>query len=175
MKKLLLTAIVAAACTAGYSQVTNTVTSVFDFIHQGSNFVVGAYTMYDDTDHSFGGGVGIGYKATPNLVPTLRLDVVHKRLFVPSVNMSLELPIAIQSTNIWFIPMTAAGVATPFNGGNTGNPIGIFGIGAAIRFDKKPLKILPDYVLWDYERWTGGGFNDNQFRGGFGWKLGKSK
>lgn len=184
MKKLLITLLLAAGCTAGYSQVTNTpppiledtnvvttIGDVFDFFRHGSNFLWGVYGTADTTDHTFGGGIAIGYKATPNLVPTLRLDFLHGEVFVPSLNLSLELPISLSGTNVFLIPFTSAGAATSFNNDHAGQAIGIFGVGFALKFNKAPAW-APLYYLADYERWTGGGFNDDQFRLGVGYTFG---
>jgi hypothetical protein len=176
MKKLLLSLALAASTFAGYSQ-TNTqwVTSPITDLLASSNLIVATYAIADTTTKEWGGGIGIGAKLNEFTVPTIRFDYIKDRVWVPSANLQLQVPINILVRDgvptIKLTPFTTAGIATSFNNwrnGDNGNPVGIFGLGASLNLPKLAPKLL---VLVDYERWTGKPFDDDQVRFGLAWKF----
>lgn len=155
--------------------VTNTVTMtnfftspLFEFIQQ-TNLVVVAYSIIDTTSDNIGAGVGIGYKVSDFVVPTLRLDAIDDNLFVPSGNLQLQFPIKIAG-KYEAVPFVFQALGTSFNGDNDGEAVSLTGIGMIVKI-KANKWYIPDYLLGDYEHWTGGGFNNNQVRLGVGFKL----
>lgn len=184
MKKLILAFALAATCFAGYSQ-TNSIggsatnipplsIGLPQFLANGSNFVIAFYGMRDLTDHSYGGGIGLGYRINPNIVPVVRIDMMHDGTFVAEGQIQFELPITF--ANGWqFIPLAFAGVETRmFSGSNTGDAIGVVGAGAALRF---PINqwFLPRGLIGDYEHLSGAGFNNDQLRFGVYFALGGTR
>lgn len=133
------------------------------FLSEGSNWIVAPYGIYSPTSKRVGGGIGIGYKLSDFVVPTLRLDYMDGQLFMPSGTLQLQAPLTLGKVTV--IPLVFTGVATPLTGKGNDNltPVGMFGIGAAVR-----LGTHWD-LLADYERWTG--FSGNQIRAGFAYKF----
>lgn len=146
---------------------------VWDFLTQGSNYVFATYGIYNATSESFGGGIGAGYKLSEFVVPTLRLDYINHRFYVPSGSLQLQVPVTVLG-KVRVTPFAFSGIATLLNAGSgdNGNVIGIFGLGGSISLVKGHDKwYVPDYLLFDYEKWTGGGFNDDQYRFGVGFRF----
>lgn len=176
MKKLLISIALAAGTLAGYSQTEPPSPAIdspiFTFLTQGSNYIVATYGIYDTTTHKFGGGIGAGYKLSEFVVPTLRLDYVDDRLWMPSGSLQLQVPVRILG-KVEVSPFVFTGIGTPIGTSKTGEPVGIFGIGAALKLNRgtKASWAIPDYVIGDFERWTGAGLNSNQVRLGVGWRL----
>lgn len=185
MKKLILLLLLAASITlAGYSQGTNTITNpsapswlqiggtdVADFFSH-ANIKYATYLIYDSTTKKVGAGVGFGYNVNDFLVSVIRLDEINGGVFVPSGSLQLQAPITIKGFIV--IPLAFSGIATSLNNkknGDNGNVVGIFGSGVAIRLPASTKWYIPKDIIVDYEKWTGGGFNDNQYRGGFVWMF----
>lgn len=143
---------------------------IFAFLTQGSNWMIGTYTTFDTTSHSFGGGIGAGYKISEFVVPVMRLDYINGGAWLPSGSLQLQVPVKILG-KLEVVPFTFSGVATSLNHGNDGDVVGIFGIGASVHLPASDKWYVPYSVLCDYERWTGGGFNNNQIRFGLAWRL----
>lgn len=137
---------------------------VFTFLGSGSNWMVAPYGLYDTGAKKPGGGVGLFYAITPNVVTGMRLDYVDGSLFMPSGNLQLQVPINFSPT-VALVPFTFAGIAAPIGSGGISSdaPIGIFGIGGALRITKKVD------LVGDYEKWTG--FPGSQIRFGFLYKF----
>lgn len=172
MKKLISSLLAVGFISTGYSQLF---TSPITDLLASSNLVVATYGIADTTTKEFGGGIGIGAKVNEFTVPTLRFDYINGGVWVPSANLQLQVPINIAVKNgvpsARLTPFTFAGIATSFNNwqnGDNGSPVGMFGIGGALAFPR-----LNDRVglIADYERWTGGPFNDNQIRFGLFYKF----
>lgn len=183
MKKLIAIALLAVGLAfTGNSQTNNPPfvwSPVFDMIGK-SNLVAGTFATYDSTDKSWGGGVFLGYKLTEMLVPLFRFDYVRQDAYAVSGNLQLQLPIDIGKSEahpegvVRLTPLTFAGLATSWNNkdnSNDGNPIGIFGAGFAISFNGDHSWFIPSGIAADWEHWTGGGFNDDQYRFGPFWKF----
>lgn len=135
-----------------------------NFLGTGSNWMVTPYGIYDMGSKKPGGGVGLFYALTPNVVTGMRLDYVDGSLFMPSGDLQLQVPINI-TTNIALVPFTFAGIAAPISGSGFAQdvPVGIFGIGGALKITKKWD------LVGDYEHWTG--FKGAQLRFGFLYKF----
>lgn len=179
MKKILITLALALICVRGYSQtnVTSTVTNspilgspVLTFLTTGTNWAVIPYPIYDETDHTWGAGIALAAKINDYFWAVTRLDFLHGEVFTPSLSAQMQAPIKILG-KFEAIPLVYSGIGTSFNSTKStdGNPIGIFGTGLAIKTGAKQ-KWLPVFGIVTYEHWTGGGFNDNQWRAALGWE-----
>jgi len=129
-----------------------------------SNWMLAPYAIYDTGTKQAGAGIGAGYKINDFLVPTLRLDYLNKRVWMPSASMQLQAPVKIMNT-LEFVPFAFAGIATPVSGrgDDNGEVTGIFGVGGAIRISQH------FDVIGDYEKWSG--FKGSQLRFGFLYKF----
>lgn len=179
MKKFLTLLAVSLCCLTGYSQDTNTPPAdtgwwnnpIIGVLSNGSNWIVAPYAIYDTTTKEFGGGIGAGYKISDYVVTVIRLDAISDNLFVPSGSIQLQLPITLFGA-VKVTPFGFSGIATKLNGkSGNGDPIGIFGTGGAISFKADTQWYIPKGIIADYERWTGGGFNDDQIRFGLLFKF----
>lgn len=143
---------------------------VVDFLSR-SNLIIATYGIYDNTSHKGGGGIGLAYKLSEFVVPTLRFDYINGAIWNPSASLQLQVPVTILG-KFQVTPFVFDGIATVFNGKGDHNfePENIAGIGAAFKIQSSN-KWLPAGVIVDYERWTGAGFNDNQVRAGAYWKF----
>jgi len=136
------------------------------FLAQGSNWMAAPYGIaYHDAlgKTRFGGGVGIGYRISDYVIPTMRLDFLDRQFYMPSGSLQLQLPIHIGKFTV--IPLAFSGIASPIGGRQNGNGAvgGIFGTGAAIQLGKK------FDIIADMEKWTS--FSGNQYRLGFVYKF----
>lgn len=122
-----------------------------------TNWMIGAYGIYDQGTKSAGGGIGVGYKLSDFVVPIMRLDYLNDGLWMPSGNLQLQLPLTIMG-KVTVIPLAFTGIATPLagKGNDNGSAVGILGIGLAVRVAQHWD------VLADYEKWSG--FDGNQYR-----------
>jgi hypothetical protein len=141
---------------------------VFEFLSQGSNWIIAPYGTFT-TDHHYGGGLALGYHLNDFMVPFLRLDYLDypgQELWMPSGSLQLQAPINL-STNVSIIPFVVGGIATPIQSGgagvSAGTPVGIFGGGADIKFSQH------FGVLADWETWSS--FPAQQIRVGFHWRF----
>lgn len=134
-----------------------------DFLSHSSNLIVAPYGIYDSGTKSAGGGIALAYKVSDYVLPTLRVDVIDKDVWMPSGSLQLQYPIPMGKFT--FIPFGFGGLATPLSGrgSDNGTAVGIIGLGADLK--------LSDHwgILGDVERWSG--FNGYQFRGGFHYKF----
>lgn len=183
MKRILPLLAVMLACLTGYSQTntppllpeppaTNAIPSLpehvatwLDFLsHTGTNWLVVPYAIYVDDDvNSMGGGLAVMYSLSPYVLTGLRLDYVNEELWMPSINVSLQLPIRLANT-ITVAPFAISGVATALgNEQDHGEAVGIFGGGLALKVSKKMG------LVYDAEMWTG--FSGTQHRFGVYWKF----
>lgn len=142
---------------------------IWQFVTADStNWYCGAGVTYDDTDKSGGGWAGVGYQLSTYVVPIIRVDVLKRGVFVPSGNLQFQVPVKLFG-RIETTPFAFTGIATSINNpGDSGNAIGVFGTGLIIKFNSSS-PYIPDGIIGDYERWTGGGFNNNQIRLGPFW------
>lgn len=145
---------------------------IFKFFQDGSNWVIAPFAIYDSTTKTYGGGIAAAYKAREFVVPVLRLDILNGGAYVPSGAMQLQMPITLFG-RVTGTPFAFSAVATAVNNqkGKSGEVIGIFGTGIIIELPGNDKWYVPDYFLADYERWSGAGFNDNQYRVGVGLKF----
>lgn len=144
---------------------------IVDFLSR-SNLIGAVYGIYDQTSHKGGGGVALAYKMNEFVVPTLRIDYINSTIWNPSISLQLQVPITILGK--WrAIPFAFDGLATVVSGKGKRNleAENIAGVGLAIGFKSDTSFYVPKGIVFDYERWTGSGFNDNQFRGGVYWKF----
>lgn len=129
------------------------------FLGSGSNWMAVPYATYSQGDKSFGGGLGLGYLITPNVVTMMRLDYFASKVYMPSLSIQLQAPVKImQAATI--VPFAFAGAASPISGAGSdnGTAVAIVGAGAALRLDflsKNPtafvnrLDLVADYELWN--------------------------
>lgn len=178
MKKIFVSLFITIALSLHcIAQTTNTSpgvidSPVFQFLTQGSNWIVAPYAIYDTTTKNFGGGIGAGYKLNDFVVPTMRLDYINNGLWVPSGSLQLQAPVTIMG-KVTVIPFVFTGIATSLRNEDNrynGSAVGIFGLGGAVRINSTKWYV-PSDVLVDYERWTGGPFEDKQVRFGLVFKL----
>lgn len=132
-----------------------------------TNWMIAPFGIYSTTSKEWGGGLGIGYKLSDFVVPVMRIDYLASQLWMPSMNLQLQVPVHIMG-KVTVIPFTFAGVATTVSGGGSenGTAVGMLGIGGAIR-------IASHWdLVGDYEIWNGGPFSqDNQIRFGVVFKF----
>lgn len=143
---------------------------IVDFLSR-SNLIVATYGIYGTTSHEGGVGLGLGYKLSEFVVPTLRFDYIAGRIWQPSASLQLQVPVTIAG-RITVTPFIFEGIATPLTGKKGANfdPVNIAGLGAAFKLPAFRW-YTPSGLIWDYERWTGAGWNDNQIRFGAYWKF----
>ena len=178
MKKCLVSLFIGVAVITASAQ-TNTNNPIlsgpgvdaFNFLSaSASNWIIAPYGIASWDGKSFGGGLGVGYRITDMVVPTMRIDAVKSHddftVWMPQANLQLQLPIRIMNT-VTVVPFTFGGIATPVAGkhNQNGDVVGVLGVGGAIR-----LGTQWD-LLADVEVWNGAGFNaEKQIRFGVGWK-----
>lgn len=141
------------------------VDGVLNLLSQGSNFIVAPYGIMwqSDKGNKFGGGVALAYKMSDFVVPSIRLDYLDGKVFMPSANLTLQAPITLNKFVL--VPFMFTGLATPLSGrqDENGTAVGIFGIGIAAR-------VAAHWdILADYEKWTG--YSGNQYRFGIAYKF----
>lgn len=177
MKKILIISAVLIACLEAFSQVptvpspTNAPPEVitgpgrtaWDFLTQGSNWIVAPFGEYSFTHNEWGGGVAAGYRLNDFIVPFMRIDFMPTQVIVPSATAQLQLPVKILDT-LTLTPFGYSGIATAISGrgAQNGELIGIFGTGLAVRLGRH-WDILAAYELRT-------GVNDELVLFGFGWK-----
>lgn len=132
-----------------------------------TNWVVAPYVIYDSHSEEFGGGLGVGYMLSQFVVPTLRVDYLHKEVWMPSASLQLQLPVRIMN-KVTFTPFAFGGIATCVSGqgSENGTAVGIYGIGGALTLKKDKW-----YLLGDAEQWNGANFQGWQYRFGFAYKF----
>ncbi len=170
MKKLLAIFVLALIAIRGYSQTnqppaTPLISSpVWDIISH-SNVLIVPYTVYDDKTHNFGAGIGLGYRLSPILVPYARFEEFDGQAWSFSGSIQLQIPIYINGLQV--VPLFWTGVGVSGNTENSGNAIAILGTGVSVHLPTGKW-YLPKAVLGGYERWTGGGFDNNHWLLGLG-------
>lgn len=127
------------------------------FLGSGSNWMVVPYATYSQGDHSFGGGLGLGYLITPNVVTLMRVDYFASKVYMPSLSIQLQAPVKLfQAATL--VPFAFAGAASPISGAGdlNGTAVAIVGGGAALRLDfiqstgfVSKLDLVMDYELWN--------------------------
>jgi hypothetical protein len=139
------------------------ITNVWNFLAQGSNFMIAPYGIVS-TDGKTGGGLAIAYKLSDFVVPTMRLDYYDHEVWMPSASLQLQAPLTLAG-KLTVIPFAFSGIATAVagRGAENGTVVGIFGAGGAVR-----LSTTVDLVA-DYEHWTG--FKGDQIRFGVLFKF----
>lgn len=148
---------------------TNTVSqisTVLDFLGSaGTNLAVSAYGLYDLTTKTAGFGLAGDYSVSPYIGAALRLDYLKGSIYMPQGTVSLRLP--LQMGKVVVVPFTFAGVGTALGGkgGENGGVVYVGSLGASVHITKNFS------ILTGYERWTGGGFNDNVVAIGGRWKF----
>lgn len=152
---------------------TNTVPSLPEHVNTwlnflsntGTNWLVAPYIIYvsDDID-SYGGGIAAMYSLNQYALTGLRMDYVNDELWMPSINVTLQLPIKV-ANKITVAPFAISGLATPLGGrgDDNGDAVGIFGAGLAVQVSKKVG------LVYDAEQWTS--FSGTQHRFGVYWKF----
>lgn len=173
MKKLIasLTLVSCLLCLSTKAQDTNTVpvlpppvNTFLNFVGTLTNWAIAPYVTYAQSTKEMGGGIAALVNITPYAASGLRLDYLGKKLWMPSINIQLQMPIHI-SGQLDVIPFALSGLATPLGGSakDNGTAQAIFGAGLAVKFSKNI------YVAWDYEKWTN--YPGNQHRVAFIWRF----
>lgn len=145
------------------SIITGPASRVIEFLSAGTNYMFAPYGIIT-TDGKVGGGIALAYKLSDFVVPTLRFDYLDKAVWMPSASVQLQAPLVIGG-KFTVIPFAFAGIATTVagRGADNGDPVGIFGVGAAVRVAQHW-----DLVA-DYEKWSG--FSGDQIRFGVLYKF----
>jgi len=142
------------------------VTTWLNFLGTTStNWVVAPYAIYVDDDvNSFGGGIAAMYSVSQYALTGLRLDYVNGELWMPSVNLTLQLPLKV-ADKVTVAPFAISGLATPLGGrgDDNGEAVGILGGGLAVRVTKNLG------VVYDAEMWSR--FSGTQHRFGLYWRF----
>lgn len=181
MKKLLNIIGVVLLCATGNAQTntntvpvtTNTVPTIPEYVNTwlgflsstATNWLVAPYAIYVDDDvNQLGGGVAVMYSLSQYALTGLRMDYVHDELWMPSVNLTLQLPIKL-ANKVTVSPFAITGLATPLGGrgDDNGEAVAIVGGGVAAQITKK------FGLVYDAEMWTG--FDGTQHRFGLYWKF----
>jgi hypothetical protein len=134
---------------------TNTVPpNLWDYLTTGSNYFGGGFGTYSTGDHSTGGGLFVGYRATDFLAPVVRLDYWNHTIYTMSLNIELQPPRTIMG-KIPVVPFALAGVETPLQGNASTDAC--VGAGAAVKLDFLGSSWLPTHldIVADYEQHFG--------------------
>lgn len=127
-----------------------------------TNLTIGTHALFDLTTKTAGGGIFAVYDLNNYVGGLVTLDYLNHETISVRGNVQLQLPTHPFAhanswlTNVVFVPYGFAGVGTAMAGKSTdnGSPIGIGALGAALEYK--------NFVVGgSYQRWTGGGFNDN--------------
>lgn len=129
-----------------------------------TNWMIASYGIYDAGQKEAGAGMGFGYKVSEYVVPTMRVDWLADKVWMPSASMQLQAPVRLLG-KLDLVPFAFAGIATPISGrgDDNGEVTGIFGIGGAMRITRHWD------VIGDYEKWSG--FKGSQYRFGLLYKF----
>lgn len=142
------------------------VTTWLSFLsNTGTNWLVSPYAIYVDDDvNSMGGGIAAMYSLNEYALTGLRMDYVNEELWMPSINVTLQLPIKVAG-KVTVAPFAISGLATPLDGrgDDNGEAVAIVGAGLAVQVSKSIG------LVYDAEMWTG--FSGTQHRFGFYWKF----
>jgi hypothetical protein len=111
------------------------------------------------SEGQYGGGVAAAFRLSDYVAPTLRLDYLDGRVWMPSADLQLQAPLTLFG-KLTLVPFAFTGIATPIagRGADNGTVVGMFGAGGAVR-----LSSHLDLVA-DVEKWTG--FKGQQYRFG---------
>lgn len=161
----LLTALLLLAA-RGFAQDTNWFSSPVFGALSSSNLVYTTFGTYDETDGSLGGGAAIAYKINDFVMPVFRVDEIKGKRFVPSGSLQLQVPFSVFHGRATLTPFVYSGLTTL-----NGNAIVIFGTGGAVGFQSSDKWYVPRGLIVEYERWTGGGFDDKLWHIGPYWKF----
>lgn len=154
---------------------TNTNTApgnLWDFVTTGTNYFAVPFTTYSVNDHSFGGGIALGYRITEIVAPVIRLDYFNSKLYNVSLTANLQPPRSLFG-KFPVTPFVIAGAATPISGGgeDNGTFVSVVGGGLIAHFDTLGSSWLAKHA-WlaaDYEKWIGlPQRQEDQIRFGFG-------
>jgi len=130
-----------------------------------SNWTVAPFVVFvnDDID-SVGGGIAAMYSLNQYALTGLRMDYVNDELWMPSINVTLQLPIRV-ANKLTVSPFVISGLATPLGEReeDNGEAVGIFGGGLAVQVKKN------FGLVYDSEIWTG--FSGVQHRFGIYWRF----
>lgn len=192
MKIRTLLAILAAFCIvalpAKCQTDTNTpappvVTTIWDMLTTGTNYFAVAHATMATSGGGAGGGLSIGYRATPAIAPIIRFDWFDGQCYLVNANLQLQVPRQLMG-KFPIIPFGLVGAGTPLTTEHVsrgvtvtaGDPVGIIGIGAYVPFDSfgNSAWLKKTFVAFDYEHWTGAGIGEkqqNQMRFGLGVKF----
>lgn len=133
------------------------------FLAGATNLMVAPYGIVG-TEGKYGGGIALAYKLSDMIVPTIRMDYYDGRVWMPSADMQLQVPLLLGG-KVTFIPFGFAGIATPLTGKGSDNftPVAIIGAGGAVRIGAKWD------LVGDIEKWSG--FKGEQIRFGVLYKF----
>lgn len=174
MRKLLAAIGLAVCLSASAQQTTDTnvisgpILEAWQFLTTpATNWIIVPYGMIWDKGsgqkNSYGGGIAAAYLLNAFVAPTIRLDYLDGRFWMPSGEVQLQVPVTILG-KFEVIPFGFTGIGTPISGSDkNGQVTGIFGIGGAVKITKH------FDLIADYEKWTG--FSGNQYRFGVGYKF----
>lgn len=169
-----LTSLLAAGqAQAQFGQAAPTVTNattIIDYVTAGSNYFAVPFATYSIGDHSFGGGVAIGYKITDVVAPMVRFEEFAKDWWNVSAQATLQPPRQLFG-KFPVIPFAVAGVGTPMSGDESGKLISIVGGGLVFNLDffGDAWLLKHSWLAADYEYWAGmPDRQTDQIRFGFG-------
>lgn len=172
MKKILsLLGLCVALCGTAKSQVTsgsvsNTASAWLGAL-SSTNLITGTYALYDLTTKTAGAGIFAKYDMSDYVGALIRMDYINHETYTARGGVQVQLPVRLGAvgSSVYLIPYSGALVGTSLGGKGNGEPIYIGFIGAAIQFSAH------FGIFGGYERWTGGGFNDDLVAVGAGYKF----
>lgn len=131
---VLFTMLLLAAVTPARAQTSTNAPAptLWDLATTGSNYWAAPFMTYSVKDHSTGGGVALGYRATEFVNPLFRVDYFNHQLYTVSIDAQLQVPQTLLG-KIPVVPFGLAGVETPLSG--SASTDAMVGIGAAVRLD----------------------------------------
>lgn len=129
--------------------ITGPGTEIIKFLSSGTNWMISTYGIYDTGTKRGGGGIAVLKDVTDYIAVGIRVDYLNKNFWMPQADFQLQAPFQLFG-KVTVIPFAFTGIATPLGGRGSENhtPIGIVGIGAAIRI-YKGLDAVTSYEKWN--------------------------
>lgn len=155
MKPRLLTFLISLlALTAICQTDTNAPPSLWDILTTGSNYWAAPFGTYSIKDHSVGGGIAIGYRATEFINPLFRVDYFNHALYTASLDAQLQLPQKLLG-KFPVVPFALAGIETPISGNASTDPMFGGGLAFKLQFAGSGKFWQNSDIVGDYELHTG--------------------
>jgi len=148
-----------------------------------TNWLFEAHGLYaPKLQGKYGGGIGVFYPLSDYVVLGIRGDYVDGGFYMPSGNGALQLPITVPWIHAKLTPFGYVGLGIPLSGATVGDvtipghshslngdPIAIYGVGAALRLWTSSSGNAFFDLVGDREHWSG--FDGNQYRLGALFKI----